>query len=923
MTIVSGSITDGNLVRGSLSTGSTVNTNWANAELILDPSHEPDFTLVTGGYDFDGTDDYHSHASAIVSAYPFAVAFWYRTDDNTKSQYLFTVNEASLGAEGFEIYYSGAGADAITFDARSASAASSATTSTTAADANWHHVVAFAASSTDRSVYLDGGGAGVSVVDKTPANLTRTAIGDIYRALGTFETNGMIASMSVWVPAATEIDTSGERDVIAAALALGADPRTVMTGLTHHWPLSAASLLTDSVGGADLTANGTPAGAPNSKVIAMADRSGKGNHVKQTVVANQPTLSTMGTDSAVCLDFDSTADGGAGQWLQSASAPVTAAPFFMTLAVSSDDETILQSALSISDKDSATDRYEVVMRGDVAGDPIWFRVVQTTGASAAHAGDYAASTVYRVSVQETSSASHNIWVDGVGLVTDTTTKAPAAMDNVTLGRTTLSTPVSPLSGKIGGLAVFSTAGTERVAAETWAAAWNPIVTTADLASLPTCESLYDPSHQPDFTLVTGGYSFDDGAEDYLSSAAAGVDIAYPCAVSLWYQHDAPTAPAGLVSFSDPGAVATYHVIYHNSTSGTVSVYTNAAGAGQVVATTVNANLGTGWVQVTCFLISATSRIIVLNGDWANRGTNTTSRTPTGLTQYIGISKTSAGFLDELDGRVSALSIWSNAGADDTERTAVALALAAGADPRTVMTGLIHHWPLSAASLLTDSVGTDDLTENGAPGAPNSKVIAMADLSGNGNHVQQLTVTKQPTLSTMGADSAVCLLFDDASVQTLIGPTTVTAAPMFFTMAVLTDDVTILQAAFGVNDNVVSATNDGLELLLRGDLANDPFQGIYSSVAGASTSPSLASVMVVDTVHIVSAMEASATSRAVWAEGSTDTGATSSTPTGITQSQLGGRATGLSLSGKIGGVAMFSTAGTERLRAEAWASKWAD
>jgi len=185
------------------------------------------------------------------------------------------------------------------------------------------------------------------------------------------------------------------------------------------------------------------------------------------------------------------------------------------------------------------------------------------------------------------------------------------------------------------------------------------------------------------------------------------------------------------------------------------------------------------------------------------------------------------------------------------------------------------------------------------------------------------VTKQPTLSTMGADSAVCLLFDDASVQTLIGPTTVTAAPMFFTMAVLTDDVTILQAAFGVNDNVVSATNDGLELLLRGDVANDPFQGIYSSVAGASSSPSLASVMVVDTVHIVSAMEASATSRAVWAEGSTATNATSSTPTGITQSQLGGRATGLPLSGKIGGLALFSTAGTERLRAEAWASKWAD
>jgi hypothetical protein len=104
----------------------------------------------------------------------------------------------------------------------------------------------------------------------------------------------------------------------------------------------------------------------------------------------------------------------------------------------------------------------------------------------------------------------------------------------------------------------------------------------------------------------------------------------PFTMTMWIHPTANTKRiGGLFNSSDSGKK---HEIIWNS-SGTVGARSEGGGSGNAV----SSNTGTNgaWNHLSCIWTSTADRQSVLNGDWANRGTNTDTSNPTGLDR-IGI-----------------------------------------------------------------------------------------------------------------------------------------------------------------------------------------------------------------------------------------------------------------------------------------------
>lgn len=128
------------------------------------------------------------------------------------------------------------------------------------------------------------------------------------------------------------------------------------------------------------------------------------------------------------------------------------------------------------------------------------------------------------------------------------------------------------------------------------------------------------------------------------------------------------------------------------------------------AITSNSFSANTWHHFCGRAVATDSRIMTLDGDHANQGTNTTPRTPAGIDRFcIGRqadSSPNGGF----NGRICDVGLWSVSLTDDEVS-----ALAAGADPRRIRPqSLIHYWTLYNASDLTDLRGGVTLSLGTAP-----------------------------------------------------------------------------------------------------------------------------------------------------------------------------------------------------------------
>lgn len=171
---------------------------------------------------FSGSGQYLGYSGVAVTAAPLTMACWFNAAA-IGSTMLSLGNSA--GGSDFEILLGASGA----VNARCSPGAAAATS--TQATANvWYHAAGVFASSTSRTAYLNGGGAGSNSTSGTPSGLNQTGIGQLWINSHSNLFQGKIAEAAVWnaALAAAEI----------AALAAGALPRHVRPqNLVAYWPL--------------------------------------------------------------------------------------------------------------------------------------------------------------------------------------------------------------------------------------------------------------------------------------------------------------------------------------------------------------------------------------------------------------------------------------------------------------------------------------------------------------------------------------------------------------------------------------------------------------------------------------------------------------------------------------------------------------
>lgn len=183
---------------------------------------------------FNGSTQYLSRASAVVSAMPLTMACFFRTTSTTAIQRLIDVGQLSSGNQKWSLALLGTAAAPNTTVIANTSSVNGAYAATTAAySANtWHHAAAVYESATSRTAYLDGGNAGTDTVSVSPSGVDTTTIGATgvgASAFGQFM-SGRIAEAAIWSVALTAAEI--------AALARGFIPPQIRPqSLVAYWPL--------------------------------------------------------------------------------------------------------------------------------------------------------------------------------------------------------------------------------------------------------------------------------------------------------------------------------------------------------------------------------------------------------------------------------------------------------------------------------------------------------------------------------------------------------------------------------------------------------------------------------------------------------------------------------------------------------------
>ena len=156
------------------------------------------------------------------------MAGWGYSTSLTLNQNVICLREDAGSAKSTNVRFGGSDSgdylQATAYDGASISFASSSISYSTN---TWHHCAGVWASTTSRSVYLDGGNKGTNTVSRDTGTMTRFAIGSNF---GFQDLNGKAAEWAFWNVALTDADV--------ALLAKGAHPLSVKPqNILHYWPV--------------------------------------------------------------------------------------------------------------------------------------------------------------------------------------------------------------------------------------------------------------------------------------------------------------------------------------------------------------------------------------------------------------------------------------------------------------------------------------------------------------------------------------------------------------------------------------------------------------------------------------------------------------------------------------------------------------
>lgn len=201
-----------------------------------------------------GSSKYFSKTSAVLSAYPFTMAAWYRPTTSNATGTVVGVGNTT-GATNYIAL--GVTSGAKPFIEVGTNSASDSIHGTSVTNGTWGHIAATVASSTSRIAWFNGVAATTATGAAAFPTLTRTTIGGCFIASATITSlsDGDIAEAAIWNVALSASDV--------ASLSAGASPLAVRPdALVMYSPLIESSITADAfdlIGGTPLTQSASPA----------------------------------------------------------------------------------------------------------------------------------------------------------------------------------------------------------------------------------------------------------------------------------------------------------------------------------------------------------------------------------------------------------------------------------------------------------------------------------------------------------------------------------------------------------------------------------------------------------------------------------------------------------------------------------------
>jgi hypothetical protein len=196
-------------------------------------------------------------------------------------------------------------------------------------------------------------------------------------------------------------------------------------------------------------------------------------------------------------------DDGATDFAEVGSTPITGVPVTLACWFYSDDVTAGQCLMGIFDASVADHYIRLEAAGARAGDPV---IIRTKAGAAAAAfaessSGFTANTWHLACGVSSAVDTHAAYIDGANKGTDATSRTPANLDTISVGRSGDSTPSLYMSGRIA-----------------WGAIWNAALSDAEVAALAggilpwkiragnlqACYPLWG-LHSPEVDLVSNGY----------------------------------------------------------------------------------------------------------------------------------------------------------------------------------------------------------------------------------------------------------------------------------------------------------------------------------------------------------------------------------------------------------------------------------
>lgn len=210
-------------------------------------------------------DDASSHTSTVnstpVTAAPFTMAGWGRTDDNTTQGTWCSVCDKDVSNNMFDARINGSSSGRN--EARiedSGGSSSSAGTTTNASNNVWYHLAAVYESSTSRHAYIGGGSKGSGTASRSPTGSDRVAVGSKGVASDGEFFSGRIGHVAIWNVALSDQEV--------ASLAAGVLPlRMRREALVFYCPQNGnSSPETEIMGARNMTLTGPPTKAEDPPI---------------------------------------------------------------------------------------------------------------------------------------------------------------------------------------------------------------------------------------------------------------------------------------------------------------------------------------------------------------------------------------------------------------------------------------------------------------------------------------------------------------------------------------------------------------------------------------------------------------------------------------------------------------------------------